>query len=185
MENIMERASQYHRPVIARMGKRTTADYNERFRYFSELCAGMVNDMSDIVQENILGEHRNVINKIIRRCHKFCLEERIGSHYVEVGAEGKIDFEHLIPVTDLVWALFLGKLSAEEVCNAPTVALTNAKHRELKEAGWADRTPSIGLPFERYRCLGDLRIQTYDGREIDPETWTIKDHYDYFGNLFK
>jgi hypothetical protein len=53
----------------------------------------------------------------------------------------------------------------------------------LKDAGWASHTPDMWLPFKRYSNVFDAEFQTYDGTPIDPETWTLERHFDYFKHL--
>jgi hypothetical protein len=53
----------------------------------------------------------------------------------------------------------------------------------LKDAGWASKTPDMWLPFKRYTEVFDAAYQTHDGTTIDPLTWTLEKHYNYFQHL--
>jgi hypothetical protein len=55
----------------------------------------------------------------------------------------------------------------------------------LKEAGWASHTPDLWYPFKRYTQVFAAEFETYDGVKIDPETWTLEQHYAYFAHLQK
>jgi len=39
------------------------------------------------------------------------------------------------------------------------------------------------LPFERYTNVFAATYQTHDGPAIDPLTWTLEKHYNYFEHL--
>jgi len=132
-----------------------------------------------------LREIRNEIDDNLRRYHGYCIEQRDGmqAHYHEIGADKKCDFEHLIP-EKIIRDLLLSKtITIKQALNSPTVKLSRAKHKELKETGWASRTPNIWLPFVRYSNVFSATYQTHDGTAIDPLAWTLEDHYNYFKHL--
>lgn len=135
--------------------------------------------------QQLLREIRNDIDYYLRRYHEYCIEQRdgMGAHYHEIGADADTDFEHLIPAARIRDLLLAQKISVEQALNAPTVVLSRAKHRALKEAGWASKTPDMWRPFRRYSLVFDARYQTYDGTPVDPETWTLAQHFDYFQHL--
>ena len=139
------------------------------------------------VQNNqqLLREMRNDIDNYIRRYHEYCIQQRdgMGAHYHEVGADEECDFEHLIPAARIRDLLLANRITVEQALNAPTVVLSRAKHRALKEAGWSSKTPDMWLPFRRYTQVFGARYQTHDGTEIDPDTWTLERHYQYFNHL--
>lgn len=134
--------------------------------------------------QQLLREIRNDIDYYLRRYHKYCIEQRdnMGAHYVEIGAEAT-DFEHLIPASRVRDLLLARVITAEQALNAPTVRLCKDKHKQLGAAGWGDKTPDMWLPFKRYSQLFEGNYQTYDGTTIDPETWTLEDHFNYFRHL--
>mgnify|MGYP003337381338 FL=1 len=133
----------------------------------------------------MLREVRNDIDYYLRRYHEYCIKQRDGmlAHYHEIGADSDCDFEHLIPAARIRDLLIAGVLSIEQALNAPTVWLSRTKHHMLKDAGWASHTPDMWRPFRRYTQVFTAKYQTYDGTEIDPETWTLEDHYRYFNHL--
>jgi hypothetical protein len=79
--------------------------------------------------------------------------------------------------------MIAGVISIDEALNCPTVTLSRAKHHELKEAGWASHTPDVWRPFRRYSEVFAAQFETHDGTAIDPDNWTLQNHYDYFGHL--
>jgi hypothetical protein len=135
--------------------------------------------------QQLLREVRNDMDYYLRRYHKYCIEERdsMGAHYHEIGADEDTDFEHLIPAARIRDLLLANVITVTQALNAPTVRLSRAKHAQLKDAGWGSHTPNMWLPFRRYTQVFTAEFQTYDGRLIDPETWTLESHYDYFRYL--
>lgn len=132
-----------------------------------------------------LREIRNDIDQCLRRYHDFCIKQRNGmkAHYYEVGADTECDFEHLIPASRIRDLLLADTITTKMALNAPTVQLSRAKHMMLKDAGWASKTPNMWLPFERYTNVFTATYRAHDGTAINPTTWTLSDHYDYFDHL--
>jgi hypothetical protein len=79
--------------------------------------------------------------------------------------------------------MLAGVLTVEQALNAPTVRLSRSKHKMLGEAGWSSSTPNMWLPFKRYSQVFTAEFQTHDGTAIDPETWTLERHFEYFDHL--
>ena len=130
-------------------------------------------------------EIRNDMDVAMRRYHKYCIKERDGmkAHYHEIGADDDCDFEHLIPGKIIRDMYLFDEIDVDHVLNAPTVRLSRAKHVQLKDTGWDDDTPNIWLPFERYTNVFAATYQTHDGTAVDPLTWTLEKHYNYFKHL--
>jgi hypothetical protein len=135
--------------------------------------------------QQLLREIRNDIDYYLRRYHEYCIEQRDGmrAHYHEIGADDETDFEHLIPASRIRDLVLANAITVEQALNAPTVVLSRAKHRALKEAGWAAKTPDMWLPFRRYSQVFQAQYQTHDGVLVDPESWTLARHYEYFQHL--
>jgi hypothetical protein len=135
--------------------------------------------------QQLLREIRNDIDYYLRRYHEYCIEQRDGmrAHYLEIDADDETDFEHLIPASRIRDLVLANAITVEQALNAPTVVLSRAKHRALKEAGWAAKTPDMWLPFRRYSQVFQAQYQTHDGVLVDPESWTLARHYEYFQHL--
>ena len=132
-----------------------------------------------------LREIRNEMDDALRRYHEYCIQQRDGmeAHYHEIGADNDCDFEHLIPAKILRDLLLSDVITIDQALNAPTVKLSRAKHMALKDAGWASKTPDMWLPFKRYSEVFTSTYETHDGTIIDPATWTLEQHFDYFKHL--
>lgn len=173
-------------PVYGIGKKRTT----EMFKTVANRCTRNINRLvkeyhSVTNDQQELREIRIEIDSNLRRYHEYCIEQRDGmkAHYHEVGADEKCDFEHLIPLGRVRDLILAGVITVEQGLNAPTVKLSRTKHKALGEAGWASKTPNMWLPFERYTNVFTTTYQTHDGRTINPLTWTLEDHYNYFKHL--
>lgn len=165
---------------------RTTATYQTVAVHCSTHIQKLVEEYNQVENDQqLLRELRNDIDYYLRRYHEYCIEQRNGmkAHYHEIDADLDCDFEHLIPASRIRDLLLANKISVVQSLNAPTVRLSREKHNELREAGWASKTPDMWLPFKRYSNVFNATFQTYDGILINPETWTLEDHYNYFEYL--
>lgn len=167
-----------------------TARTPETYRTVAKHCTAHLERLVidyQLVENNqqLLREIRNDIDYYLRRYHEYCIKQRDGmlAHYYEIGADAETDFEHLIPASRIRDLLLAGAITVEQALNAPTVRLSRSKHQQLKEAGWASHTPDMWLPFKRYSQVFSAKYQTYDGTDIDPDTWTLEKHYEYFKHL--
>lgn len=173
-------------PPIYGKTKRTASTYATVHKHCSTHIDRLVGEYQIIKNDQQwLREVRNDIDYYLRRYHEYCIQQRDGmkAHYHEVDADDDCDFEHLIPAARIRDLLISDLITTEQALNAPTVRLSRSKHKELKEAGWASKTPDMWLPFTRYSNVFSAKFQTYDGTEINPLTWTLEDHYNYFKHL--
>ena len=182
---LQESLKKFIAPVYSKT-KRST----ETYKTVAKRCSDKITELVDeyLAFENdqqMLREIRNDIDYYLRRYHEYCIEQRDGmkAHYHEVGADDECDFEHLIPASRIRDLLLARAITVEQALNAPTVRLSRAKHMALKDAGWASKTPNMWLPFERYTNVFEAKYITHDGVKIDPLTWTLENHYNYFKHL--
>jgi hypothetical protein len=183
--NLKESIDQFTAPVYGKT-KRSVETYKTLADYCQCNLVRLVAEYN-AVQNNqqLLREMRNDIDNYLRRYHEYCIQQRdgMGAHYHEVDADEECDFEHLIPAARIRDLLLAGAITIEQALNAPTVLLSRAKHHFLTEEGWSSKTPDMWLPFKRYSNVFDAEYQTHDGTVIDPETWTLEKHYEYFKHL--
>lgn len=182
---LKESLEKFVAPVYGKT-KRTTDTYKTVASYCTENLVRLVDAYRNVQNDQQrLREIRNDIDYYLRRYHEYCIEQRDGmkAHYHEVGADAECDFEHLIPASRIRDLLIGNIITVEQALNAPTVRLSRAKHMALKDAGWASKTPNMWLPFERYTNVFTSEYQTHDGTAIDPLTWTLEKHYNYFKHL--
>jgi hypothetical protein len=182
---LKESLDQFIAPVYGKT-QRTPDTYRTVAAYCKKNLDRLVNDYNQVENDQqLLREIRNDIDTYLRRYHEYCIQQRDGmkAHYHEIGADDECDFEHLIPAARIRDLLLAGAISVEQALNAPTVRLSRAKHMALKDAGWASKTPDMWLPFRRYSSVFFAEYTTHDGTPIDPLTWTLEKHYNYFQHL--
>lgn len=185
MNLLKENLDQFVAPVYGKT-QRSPNTYVTVKNYCTENLVRLVANYHAVQNDQqLLREIRNDIDYYLRRYHEYCIEQRDGirAHYREIDADAETDFEHLIPASRIRDLLLADAITVEQALNAPTVLLSRDKHRLLKEEGWGSRTPNMWLPFQRYSNIFSARYVTYDGHEIDPKTWTLEDHYNYFKHL--
>ena len=185
MSNLKESLDQFIAPIYGKT-QRTPETYRTVAAHCSKHIARLVEEYHAVVNDQqLLREIRNDIDYYLRRYHEYCIQQRDGmkAHYHEVGADDDCDFEHLIPAARIRDLLLASTISVEQALNAPTVRLSRSKHHALKDAGWASKTPNMWLPFERYTNVFEASYTTHDGKVIDPLTWTLENHYNYFKHL--
>jgi hypothetical protein len=173
-------------PVVYSRTHRTAETYQTVARRCRRNLIRLAEEYNQVVNNaQELREIRIEMDDALRRYHEYCIQERDGmlAHYHEIGADEDCDFEHLIPAKILRDLLLGNVITIDQALNAPTVRLSRAKHVALKDAGWASKTPSMWLPFKRYTNVFEATYQTHDGTEIDPLTWTLEKHYNYFKHL--
>ena len=106
-----------------------------------------------------------------------------GATYREVKVfliKGKIDFEHVIPVVQLIGLLLAGRITVDEALKAPTCLLRKRYH-SLVDKKFQDTTPDIQNFWQRYiQTIGSIKIETNEGDEVDMNTWNLDQHYIYF-----
>ena len=182
---LKESLEQFTAPVYGKT-RRTPDTYRTVADYCTRNLERLVAEYRSVKNnQQLLREIRNDIDYYLRRYHEYCIKQRDGmaAHYHEQGADEDTDFEHLIPAARIRDLLLAGVISVEQALNAPTVKLSRAKHALLKEAGWASTTPDMWLPFRRYSQVFSAQFETHDGTTIDPESWTLEQHFSYFKHL--
>lgn len=185
MVTLQESLDQFTAPVYGKTW-RTADTYRTVAQHCTQHLDRLVNEYHTVRNDQQqLREIRNDIDYYLRRYHEYCIKQRdgMGAHYHEQGADKDTDFEHLIPAARIRDLLLTSVITVEQALNAPTVKLSRDKHQLLKEAGWASHTPDMWLPFRRYSQVFSAQFETFDGRIIDPNTWTLEDHFNYFAHL--
>ena len=182
---LKESLQQFIAPVYGRT-QRSAETYSTVAQHCTNHLIRLVNEYRSVENnQQLLREIRNDIDYYLRRYHEYCIKQRdgMGAHYHEVGLSEESDFEHLIPAARIRDLLLADVLTVEQALNAPTVKLSRSKHSQLKDAGWASHTPDMWLPFHRYSQVFDAVFETHDGTSIDPDSWTLENHYEYFRHL--
>ena len=170
-------------PVYGRTA-RSSESYRATYRY----CSGRLAEILEIYRASTNDQQtlrlvRDDMDNLLRRYHGYAIKENIGAHYREVGADAEADFEHLVPASRVRDMMIARILTIDQALNCPTVILSRSKHHALKQAGWGSHTPDVWRPFRRYSGVFEAQYITHNGQAIDPDTWTLADHYRYFEYL--
>ena len=173
-------------PPVYGKTQRSPETYRTVAKHCKKHIGRLVQEYTEVENDQqLLREIRNDIDYYLRRYHEYCIQQRDGmkAHYHEIEADDECDFEHLIPAARIRDLLLSGSITVEQALNAPTVRLSRAKHMALKEAGWASKTPDMWLPFRRYSQVFSAVFETHDGRQVNQETWSLEQHFNYFEHL--
>jgi len=124
---------------------------------------------------------RDLIDFVLRRYHGYCIKEKIGAHYREVGitSKDKTDFEHVIPAAIARDMLLHGYMTVDEALNIPTCIVRRKNHKLLNSTKLASTTPDVFLFWERYKIL-NIQVETHQGDLVDMAQWNLETHYRYF-----
>ena len=125
---------------------------------------------------------RDSIDHWIRRYHGYTIGGSIGTHYREQNLTEKGIFEHVIPASKLRDMVLTDTLTIKQALHAPICRISTSSDTLLRGQGLVSTSNDYWTFFRRYENLSEVTIETHDGkRVIDLHTWTLKDHYDYFG----
>lgn len=179
--NLRERIEQFCEPVYVRV-QRTAETYSATAVYVQRRLAQLVEEYcSTRNDQQTLRLIRDDIENALRRYHNYCIKENIGAHYVDPELEDNGIFEHMVPARTIRDLLIHNVITAEQACNMPTCRLSKHKDDLLREAGWASRTPDIYNFWLRYKyCFDLIGFSTYDGVPVEPESWNLDSHFEYF-----
>ena len=124
---------------------------------------------------------RDTIDFFLRRYHNYCIKEKIGAHYVEVGLKhtDKKEFEHVMPASLARDLIIHNVLTIDEALHIPTCILSKKNHAILNSTNLGSTTPDIYWFWQRYKSL-NINIKTHDGTIVDVNTWNLQTHYNYF-----
>ena len=152
----------------------------ERFtRRGLKLCLMMYRKLNRLDQTARL--LRDAIDFLLRRYHVYAIKEQFRAHYrdANLGTKDKVDFEHVIPLANIIALLIQNKISIDLAMNPPTCLLSRRHHAQLKKLGLADRTPDVWNFWQRYAMLG-IQLETHTGDPVDPKTWNLGTHVTHF-----
>jgi len=180
---LKESLNSFRQPVYVRT-KRSEATYRATQLYVVNNLARLIEAYRAVENdEQTLRLIRDDMDQSLRRYHGYCIKERIGAHYVEQGLTDKGIFEHMVPASTVRDLVLHEVITPTQACNMPTCKLSRENDQRLKDAGWNSKTPDIYNFWQRYRYSfeTDGRFETYDGTAVDTATWTLDNHFDYFG----
>jgi len=130
---------------------------------------------------------RDEIDHHIHRYQNYVIQGTIKSHYHEKNISLKSSdctFEHVIPRGQIRDMLLLGQITVVQALNIPTCRISRHNDSLLRKAKLVKVNNNPYLFFHRYMLAMPTNlpeIETYNGTAVDMNTWTLTDHYNYFG----
>jgi hypothetical protein len=122
---------------------------------------------------------RDAIDFWLRRYQGYTHAD-IGAHYKTGEATKTPDvFEHTIPLCRARDMLIEGILTPIQAMYIPTCMVSSEQDKAIMKAGRGSSSDDYWLFFKRYDVFTDT-ITTHDGTLVDPATWTLEQHYEYF-----
>jgi len=161
--------------------KRGADSYNESILITVSELERLVEKYYNTTGAQSLRLIRDAIDHWLRRYHGYTIRGSIGSHYktnMGVKSKNKV-FEHVVPASKTRDMLLQGVLTPEQAINMPTCFVSKQQDLILNKSGRVSSTSNLWVFFERYDVFKDT-ITTHDGTRIDPTTWTLEDHFNYF-----
>jgi len=133
---------------------------------------------------------RDHIEKLLRRHHEYTIEDRIKSHYNQLGvslAPADCISEHVIPVGDIRDMLIDSVITLDQAMNPPMCRISRTHDKMLREKGLHNSNPEPWYFFRRYISAmsqdmsGMPKFETYNGQSIDDlYNWSLQDHWNFF-----
>ena len=127
---------------------------------------------------------RDLMESVVRRYHEYFFDFRKQTHYRDStsmpGETKGLVVEHVIPVRFLIAGLVQGKLPIELVLNPPICLIRKIDDVVLEDSGFGDITPDVWWFWKRYQVLDNITLITNRNDVVDPATWNLGTHCDYF-----
>lgn len=117
----------------------------------------------------------------LRRYHNYAINGSIGAHYRQVGLTGSTVFEHVVPAARVRDMMIAGVLTIQQAMNMPTCLISKTNDQDLREHGLVSTNHDCWHFFQRYSVITNSTFETHKGQVVDLNTWTLADHFDYFG----
>jgi hypothetical protein len=127
-----------------------------------------------------------VLQRYLRDVHKNRARPAKAHYTVFIPEKEKPHLEHPIPINKIISEYIDGELTALEAICMPICNIQDADKHHL-QGDW-ELNATWSRPFKRYQLAGIKKeIKNLRGEVIDPNTWTIEDHFRMLGidNLIK
>ena len=146
------------------------------------LCESNIRNVQEIAIYRKEREIRDEINRRLRVCHDFlgmAGSRKYGCLYkeVKIDEDQPLICEHAIPVSGLV-SLYESGVPFEKLVFYPVVRILKTSDKKFEEMGLVKSGFDEEFIFLRYAKAG-IPIETHFGREIDTNSWTIENHWEF------
>jgi len=165
---------------------------DKAYRQCEESTVEELERLLDLYRNNVIDEDmqarlwRDRMDNAIRRYQEYAIQGKIKSHYNQSGvslAKKDVTFEHVIPERIVRDKLIDGEITIRQAINMPTCRVSKTIDQALRDHSLHDSTPDGWFFFKRYGIVAPgIEIETWNGQKISNiETWTLQDHFDFFG----
>jgi hypothetical protein len=157
--------------------------FNLIFNFNDQRAVELINNPSML--KWIYRAKGNEVNRIIRHIQHYLgwsKTKYTGILYIEEGIDIRncqktTTIEHVVPVSVFRKLVILEKKSVLPYIFYPVALVSKDKAKKLPQKTGFD----LEFPFKRYKGL--INIKTYNDINVDPDTWTIKDHTNMVKNI--
>jgi len=142
----------------------------------------------DKFKQDLLSEHvgRDVKSKYFYFLQRYLRDTQklrcpSSAHYNAEGYNlGKAHLEHPIPQNRILQAYLEDHITAMEAIHMPLCLIADSD-KHILEGEW-QYNATWEHPFKRYQSAGFTKqIKNLRGEQIDPDTWTLEDHFRMLG----
>lgn len=171
--------------------KRDEESYREMYEDTYEDLVKAIESYKEVAFVRSIRSRRRLdaIEHHIKRYQRYCISEKIGSHYHQKGVSllsKDVTVEHVIPAKVIRDMLLEGLITIDQALNSPICRVSKKFDSALRNSGLVKLTPNSWFFFSRYataaKTLGISvpEFETFNGNLIDLETWSLTDHYRFF-----
>ena len=139
--------------------------------------------LSDSTASDIKSEYFYILQRYLRDTQKYRCRPNDAHYFTVTRMIGeKQHLEHPIPQNRIISAYLDGDITALEAIHMPLCSMSDAD-KHILQGEW-EHNATWTHPFKRYRLAGFTReIKNLRGEIIDPDTWSIEDHFKMLGIL--
>lgn len=137
--------------------------------------------LSDSTASDIKSEYFYILQRYLRDTQKHRCRPNDAHYFTATRIIGeKQHLEHPIPQNRIISAYLDGDITALEAIHMPLCSIADAD-KHILQGEW-EQNATWAYPFKRYRMAGFTKeIKNLRGEVIDPDTWSIEDHFRMLG----
>jgi hypothetical protein len=137
--------------------------------------------LSDSTASDIKSEYFYILQRYLRDTQKYRCRPNDAHYFTVTRIIGeKQHLEHPIPQNRIISAYLDGDITALEAIHMPLCSIADAD-KHILQGEW-EQNATWAYPFKRYKMAGFTKeIKNLRGEIIDPDTWSIEDHFGMLG----
>jgi hypothetical protein len=137
--------------------------------------------LSEHTASDLKSEYFYILQRYLRDTQKHRCRPNDAHYFTVTRIIGeKQHLEHPIPQNRIISAYLDGDITALEAIHMPLCSIADAD-KHILQGEW-EQNATWAYPFKRYRMAGFTKeIKNLRGEIIDPDTWSIEDHFSMLG----